>query len=134
MLSLKQWRCRECHICRECDKLVTRSTGSAPGTICEDCDRAIHFACHDSSRKPKFLKCRACKLANKKGKNGKSSQSSKRSSDTEEKDRARHSSDSGSTGERDRNGLNDSLRLVNYKFCKPFTYSKLKRNENAKKA
>ena len=116
-----QWRCRECHICRECDKLVTRVSGSAPGTICDDCDRAIHYSCAQTnySRKPKFLKCRACKVANKKGKNGnggaKTASSStstvKRAlSDTEgDKDRARHSSDSGSTGERDRNGLNDSL-------------------------
>ena len=79
------------------------------GTICEDCDKAIHFACHDSNRRPKFLKCRACKMANKKGKNGRSSQA-KRTSDNEE--RARHSSDSGSTGDRDRNGLNDSLRYT----------------------
>ena len=134
-----RWRCRDCHVCRECDKLVTRPSGEYPGpgfeyfaswlkilvfkpstgAICDDCDQAIHFSCHDSNRRPKFLKCRACKLDNKKGKNGRSSQT-KRTSDNEE--RARHSSDSGSTGDRDRNGLNDSLRYIDYQIRSPILF------------
>ena len=58
-----QWRCKDCRICRieKCGTYVSGPNGDAPGTTCDDCDRAIHYACHESNRKPKFIKCKKCK-------------------------------------------------------------------------
>ena len=95
--------------------------GDAPGTICDECDRAIHYSCHESHRKPKFIKCKKCKTEKNGGRKAKvaAKLASKRQSDpdieTSNRSRDRHGSESGSssgTGERDRMGLNDSLRYV----------------------
>ena len=103
------WRCKECHICRECEQVVTTVNGAAAGINCDDCDKPIHFKCHESNRKPKNGKCKDCKS----GKKGKASKLRKRMQneyDSEiDSSRTRHHSEDSSAGEKDKSGLNDSL-------------------------